>query len=209
MPVPDSLLINDQTGEFDNSQGRYNSSGRTPAAPPHFVRPAPAEQVNAPSVTPSVRSKFTGKPQPQVVVNAPAPVLQQQLAGSFSAVRAMQTLYQHAIGFWTDSGIVDMVAASNQPDPSETQIDQMYADLQLFSYLPAALVPSRSEFGDMVKPSHRSAAITARLSQMGINLKPQTIASVPAATQALIPPPPPFAQRLSFACNGRSFVTQA
>ena len=136
------------------------------------------------------------------------PIPRTSAVGSFSGVRAARIMHQHRIGFWTFGDVLPYVAQSQQADPTEDEIDQMYDDLLLFNYLPNSMTPTRAEFGEMTKPSKREAFIRSRLSELGVLLDQNAEVSnavTAAAPQQIIPAPPPFAERLSTFCLNKFY----
>lgn len=135
--------------------------------------------------------------------------------GSFSAVRAMRTAHQHRINFWEESGVVGVLGSNNASDPSEAQVDTLYADLLLHNYMPAPLVVSRDEFADMIKPQRRTELLLGAIAEMGIQSQRQDVPiDVGAADDqgavdfdSLVPliSPPPFAESLQTACPGDDY----
>lgn len=158
------------------------------------------------------RSVFEGiipnEPPDPTPVEAEASIPRTAAVGSFSGVRAARIMHQHRIGFWSFGDILPYVSQSQQSDPTEDEIDQMYGDFLLFSYLPNGMTPSRAEFGEMAKPSKREAFLRSRLADLGVlfDLAADVENAVTAAVpQQIIPAPPPFAERLSTFCLDKFF----
>lgn len=132
-----------------------------------------------------------------------SPVRRTLLVGSYSAIRAARVAHQHRVGFWDEEGVIGYLGSSSTPDPSEDDIDQLYEDLQLFSYLPPALLPSREEFGDLAKPQKRTAVLRSRLPDLGLVLTIDNRASADTdvTNRPLIPAQAPFIDNVSTFCE--------
>lgn len=135
--------------------------------------------------------------------------------GSFSAVRAMRIAHQYRVNFWEESGVVGVFGANNGSDPSEAEVDTLYADLLLHNYMPSSMVVSRDEFADMVKPQRRTELLLGAVAKMGIQSQQEDVLlNVGAADDQgavdlddLVPliSPPPFAESLQTACPGDDY----
>jgi hypothetical protein len=210
---PPSLPLGGPTQVFDPPGTVFNGTGPV-REPHHYVRRVPEEagRSSKPAWAPSVRTSFANAGDvtaPQVNAGAPKPPAYEALTGSFSGVRAAQSLRQHQIDFWGESAIVEHVMAAPGADPSSTQIDQMYSDLQLFSYMPADMLPSKEEFADQVTPSRAAAAARMQLVTAGIITNNNWSQPQPATEPTpMITASPPFADKLTDWCASRSFIQQ-
>ncbi len=194
----------------------FNNNNPPPAQ--HVV-----QRVQAPSAPssplvaerPRIRRTFGSTPEeiraetPTQIVDTSVFTARKQLTGSFAAVRAARTLHQYLVDFWDSAGVIDTVVGQVEADPTQDQLDQMYDDFLLFSYLPSVMTPSKPTFIDMATPSKRAAVVQADLPNMGINTKvAQTQSDTTIQDQEVIviialPTPPPYAERLTSFCNGR------
>ncbi len=202
--------INVPGAPFNTPQHVYNGEG-VEAKSFRFLIPLPPQDFNAAIATPAgpqVLTDFAAIPSDVqsnafVVNDVQDTVPRTPVTGSFSAVRARRILHQYRIGFWSDAGIIDQLTASNAADPTQDQIDTNWANFQLFSYLPDALMPTKEQFSDLITPSKNATNVLDALPLMGINTSvvtnPVPTVVAPAAPASL-PDPTPFASNLSQFC---------
>jgi len=162
----------------------------------------------APSNQPAkIRRDFASVAEDTIVeVQKPPGVYKRPVIGNFSAVRAARILHQHQVGFWTDLGVVELVAEPLQPDPSPDDTEQMYQDFLLFNYPPLARTPTKTDFVDMVTSSKTAVVLKDRLPQMGIvtggKVQPRLNDHLTNPSEAdsdptpFLPVQPPFAESL-------------
>lgn len=194
---------------------------RAPAARTSYAHRLPPSSVPVPLPPwiPTTRRDFavpSDVSSTPIHVVAPTPITAYTpYVGGFSGVRAAQVMHQHDIKFWTEGGVVDVVMKSKQPDPSSAEIDQMYADLQLFSYMPTGMLPTAAEFADQVTPSRRTLAAKRDLRKAGIfasNTNNAASAASISNTDTVGLPTligqPPFADRLTDWCAMRNYIKQ-
>lgn len=211
---PSTLPLGGASQVFDPQGLVFNGVGPV-REPRTYVRRVPDEAglSSKPAWAPKVRTSFANEGDVTAApVSAGAPAQQvsyEQLTGSFAGVRAAQVLRQHQIDFWGASGIVEYAMASPGSDPSQAQVDQMYDDLQLFSYLPGDMLPSKEDFAAQVTPSRCAAAARMQLVTAGI-ITNNTWSTPQPATEPtpMITASPPFADKLTDWCAARSFVKQ-
>lgn len=133
-------------------------------------------------------------------------VARETLVGSFAAVRAAKILQQYTIGFWSDAGIIETLTESQASDPSADDVATQYENFQTFSYLPASITPSQTEFADLVAPSKRPTNVRNSLSAMGLKVSNVNVDNVAvfqdtANVGQTLPDPIPFANSLSTFCS--------
>jgi hypothetical protein len=150
----DSTRLAGTTGQYTRVQG-------PPAAPDEVL--SQPRVVSDPAATPSDLSTDR-----QVAV-PPIPTAFRPISGPFSGIRAVRILEQHRAQFWDKDGVVGSVYPSGRPDPTKTEVDAMYQNFLLFTYLPKPLVPSASEFSDLVSPSKVVTTIQNNLVNLGID----------------------------------------
>lgn len=212
----------------DLSYESLNRQGSTLNAPGQLYGPdasAPAfrralapmdDEVVAPTPNerPRVLTRLPGEPAPALAADtdnlpAEAPVV---LDGPFSAVRAARVAHQYRVDFWSpDSDVLGVLAEDDSANPSDAQLDTMYNDLALFSYLPAQLFPTRASFGEQSKPTQRAAYLATTTADVGVGTGVQTqtpaIRTFTGGTESgpILPVNTPFAMRIGTQCMDRFF----
>lgn len=192
-----------------NLPGELWNDDQEPRVVTRFLRPLPPDTQNfgSPALprSPVVRD-FNPDIDAAERDTAPAAPRQTYFTGGFAALRAMRVSHQHRVGFWNLDGPVRLLTASDTPDPNSAQLDQQYADLRLFSYLPEALFPTRSQFEDLARPQSRGAATQAQLGQVGVVAASAVVDDariVDATNQPLLELVIPFSTGLDDFCQSR------
>ncbi|HSW50414.1 MAG TPA: hypothetical protein VLH09_09580 [Bryobacteraceae bacterium] len=157
-----------------NAEGQlFNADQPVADASRRFLRPIP------PTPDPSIGTKVE-RPKRFTTLNAPSEAQKQTqpaealvvpVVGCLAAVRAARIAQQHREQIWSADSVVGLVSENGAADPTPDQIDQMYEDLRLFSYLPESMIPTREEFDDLAKPQRRTTVVQTSLSSMGIVLR--------------------------------------
>lgn len=194
-------------GVFNAPGQLFNSDEPIQGGPQRYLRALPDDQGPAVPVAPRPK-RFTtldGK-QPSEIAQADPPILVTPVVGCLAAVRAASIAHQHREKVWGVDSMVGLVASSYEADPTPDQLDQMYADLELFSYLPPQLIPTRAEFEDLAKPQRRPTVVQISLSKAGILITPEPtqrpVLDDPTSDEALLPAQVPFSETALDACHG-------
>lgn len=194
-------------GVFNAPGQLFNSDDPVSSGVRRYVQALPPDPgTETPTVTRPKRFTTFGPQQPREVAEAdPVPHVQ-PVVGCMAAVRAARIAHQHRNQVWGRDVLIGLVAASDTPDPTPDQIEQMYSDLQLFTYLPSNMLPSRTEFEDMVRPQRRQALVESRLTDLGIAVQAQPV-STPllvdeeVANDELLPAQVPFSESNLNSCG--------
>lgn len=203
--------INRESQVFNAPTELWNSDD--PAKPPRYLQPIkesrPATGVPGPT-RPRVLRSFDPFSEPeQISTVQPPPPPTVTFAGSMSALRAMRVCHQYRVGFWGPNGPLRLLSQNRNPDPSQSALDQMYADFLLFNYLPDSMTPTREQFDDFAKPQKRQALMQASLSQIGVQ-QAQVSTGANAVDDRLseldstvLPTPVPFRSSVTTFCTQR------
>ena len=205
--MTDANPVNQQFAPF-NTQGELFNSNTVAARPTRFITPLPTTTLpGMPSrpTRPRVLTQLEGEAK-QVVTDTPA-IPTRLMSGSFSGVRAARMAHMH------EQAIFDVIRVyltqTTKSDPTDAQIDEQYADLQTFSYLPAQLMPTREEFGQMSRPSQVAGYIGSVMDKISGASRP-TVRNPPredgTATLPLLPARTPYSQALNAFCAERFFT---
>lgn len=203
--------INRQTQVFNAPGELWNSDA--PASKPRYLQPI-KESVRSPGIPgptrPRVLRNFDPVAEPeQISTVQPAPPPTQTFAGSFSALRAMRVCHQYRVGFWGPSSVMRLLSQNRNPDPSQSALDQMYADFQLFNYLPDSMTPTREQFDDFAKPQKRQALLQSSLDQIGIRSSQASTGATATDDRlsdidsTVLPTPVPFRSSVTTFCTQR------
>lgn len=115
------------------------------------------------------------------------------LEGPLLLVRAERTVTQHQDGLWSSGGALDVLTEDGTVLSTEA-LDQLEQDVELFSYLPVALRPTRTQLEAYAQPARRRALMAAMVSQYGIFDNPEQTVTRGSATvlpaQRLVQPTP-------------------
>lgn len=204
--------INGQTQAWNTPGELWNGEG-TITEKKRYLRPI-QESTRGPGVPgparPRILRNFDPEQEPERISTVEAqPPPSVTFAGSFSALRAMRVAHQYRVSFWGPNGPMRLISQTNSPDPTSDAITQMYADFQLFNYLPDSLTPSQQEFDDFAKPQKRQALMQSSLDSIGVRS-----ASVSAGADAIddrlsaldstiLPTPVPFQSAVTTFCTLR------
>lgn len=173
-------------GELFGANGTAPVVNRFLVAEPKVLSDFPAAQQR-----PRVLSDFKSGAE----INAPAEPTYEvhTLIGPSGLVRAERITTQHEDEFWKPGGAVDSLTEDGTP-LSVTAMDQVQSDLDLMSYLPPKLQPTRSDIEAFAQPSRRKQLRTALVGQYGIFANPeQTVTRGSAAvlpSQRFVQPTP-------------------
>jgi len=205
--MADPNPLNQQSSPF-NAQGELFNSNVLVSRPSHFVTPIAAASLPGtllPPVRPRVLTNLGGDVAP-VVVDTPA-VTTKQMTGSYAATRAARVAHMH------EAGVFDLIRThltqTTKPDPTDAQLDQQYADLRAFSYMPTQMLPTREEFGQMSRPSQVAGYISSVMSKIAGVGRPTTLtppAEQGSVTVPLLPANTPYSQSLNAFCAERFFT---
>lgn len=200
--MPDPDLINSQQHGWNEPGELFNEDQPTPKVF-RYLRARPENIDASPYPSQEERAKKTTFVDPDVneriKVTDDAPVQRTALVGNYAAVRAAQVAHQHRVGFWDSEGVVGFIGRASAPNPSDDQLDQMWEDLQLFSYLPPELMPSEDQFKQYAKPQDRVGVIRNNLGNLGLRDSSPNTADLDDRNgsldnEPLIPPPPAFSE---------------
>jgi hypothetical protein len=194
-------------GVFNAPGQLFNSDEPIQGGPQRYLRALPDEQGSAVPVAPRPK-RFTtldGK-QPAEIAEADAPILSVPVVGCLAAVRAARITHQHREKVWGPDSMVGLVAQTSAADPTPAQLDQMYSDLELFSYLPAQMRPTRAEFEDLARPQRRATVVQTSLAKAGVVISREPVQRPvlddPTSDEALLPAQVPFSETALDSCRG-------
>lgn len=206
--------INDAAQTWNNDGELWNDDN-PPSGVRRYLRPLPpeGEVFNPKAPRRSVVRDFDPAFERAEQAEQDLPPRHTYFTGNFASLRAMRVAHQHRVSFWGEDGPLRLFTRSDIPDPNSDQLDQQYEDLQLFSYLPPGLLPTRRQFEDLARPQRRQAATQGRLNRLGVvvdtgssNGQDQDAADdrlVITTQQPLLPASVPFSGNLADFCTER------
>lgn len=207
--------MTDKINDIDqrwNNEGELWNEDNPPPKTRRFLRPLPAENeiFGVQAERQKVIHDWNRETDQPVVAKEDLPPKHTHFTGNFAALRAMRVAHQHRINFWGEEGPIRLFTSSDVPDPSQAQLDQQYQDLQLFSYLPDSMLPTRRQFEDLARPQRRAAVTQARLADAGVTTGAQDQTDdttdarlVISSQQPLLPASVPFSGNLADFCAER------
>jgi len=123
------------------------------------------------------------------------------VVGQVSGVRTAMVNHQHMMDFWVAEGVAGADLNLTKPNPPTVSIDHMEEDMQLFSFMPAGMLPTREEFERMVSPGRHGDVVNAVLHAAGLQGTPTKVVVLDDSTAQTSVSPPPFVERLSALCT--------
>lgn len=176
-----------------NAPGELFGSNGAPLTVNRFLVAEPKVLASFPSAVqrPRVLADFQSTSEAEA---AAAPVyVVHTITGPPALVRAERITTQHQDDFWQPGGAIDGLT-DNGTALSNSALDQVQSDLELMSYLPKNLQPTRPQIDAFAQPARRKQLMAKAVSQYGIFANPeQTVTRGSASVlpaQRLVQPTP-------------------